>query len=282
MGIFDVGEQLREMLGDIISSLVQSGMQFAAKYISNPTNLNKIPFLNDLITGSQLLGNLLVALFFYKRVLEAMRNDVTEEETVNWAEIIGSTAISLGLVNVTPFMVKKYLIPISNEVLLWLSKFPINVHIPGNKIIDIFAPGGSIAMVALDILLMLLVWSVGIVALGIASMIRYGQLALLIIAGPIVAASYVNRSEVYKTYWVELVSVTFTQCIHMLMFLLIMSTVVKGSFEYLLMSFGFMVVAITGPAAFKQVLHSSGTKRGMGMAAQFAVYRVMMSGFKKG
>lgn len=281
MSWFDPGEEIRQWIADVASSFITEGMKYTAKYISNPTDLHKVPFIDDLITGTQVIGTSLVLLFFYKRVMEAMKNMVSGEESPNWAEIFGSTAISAGLVNFTPWAIKTFLIPISNQVLAWIAKFPVNVHIPGDKVIDIFSPKASLEMAAIQILLMLLVWAIGIIGLGISSMIRYGHLALLVVAGPIIAASYTNRNEVLKTYWIEVISVVFTQCIHMLMLMLIIATIAKGSFEYLLMSFGFIVVAVTGPTAFKQILHSTGTKKGIGMVAQFAVYRTLMSGFKK-
>ncbi|GAA3316161.1 hypothetical protein GCM10020331_012580 [Ectobacillus funiculus] len=89
-------EIIRSVLDAWASDLITSGFKYMSQYIATPTDFSQIPHFDDLMLGTQVIGSSLVILFLYLRLLSAYRDLVTEESEVNYAEIVGSAAISMG------------------------------------------------------------------------------------------------------------------------------------------------------------------------------------------
>ncbi|KON67367.1 hypothetical protein AKG34_21345 [Peribacillus butanolivorans] len=254
-------EIIRGFLDAVASDFITSGMKYMSKYISAPTDFNKIPHFDELMLGTQAIGSTLVIVFLYLRLLGAYRDLVTEENDVNYSEIIGSSAIAMGMVwSFKPFLTK-FIFPIVNELIQWIGAFKIDVTTSG-QILDKVSPSGGLAMAGLHILFMAVVYGLGVFVLSIAGMIRFAHLTIAMICGPILMATYANRSGIWKSYLMSLTAVIFTQVIHMLAFALVVWTAAVGTFEMLMVSFAFTVAGITGPFVLKQWLVPSGVGGG--------------------
>ena len=52
----------------VASDFITSGMKYMSKYISAPTDFNKIPHFDELMLGTQAIGSTLVIVFLYLRL----------------------------------------------------------------------------------------------------------------------------------------------------------------------------------------------------------------------
>lgn len=271
---------IREWLDGIASDFATAAVEFAAKYISQPTNLaDQIPYFNELVIGAQTIGGTLCLIFFYKRLLTAMRDMATEEDDPNYAEIVGSAAISAGLIASLPLFIKSFLIPISNQMVMWIASFPVDFDLAGD-IIGFISPEQGLATAALHVLFMAVIWAIGFFVLTIAAMLRLAHLTIAVIIGCIVMAAHTNRAGVLKTYFTELIAIIFTQPLHMLIYAIVVWLGAKGTFESLLLSLAFIIVGIMGPHVIKQYIHTTGVAGGATGAGRFAAYKFMFRGFK--
>ena len=60
-------EIIRGFLDAVASDFITSGMKYMSKYISAPTDFNKIPHFDELMLGTQAIGSTLVIVFLYLR-----------------------------------------------------------------------------------------------------------------------------------------------------------------------------------------------------------------------
>lgn len=268
-------EIIRSVLDAWASDLITSGFKYMSQYIANPTDFSQIPHFDDLMLGTQVIGSSLVILFLYLRLLSAYRDLVTEESEVNYAEIVGSAAISMGLVwSFRPFMTM-FIFPITNQFITWIGAFEIDVNLAGKSLASI-SPEGGLATAALHILFMALLFGLGTFIMSIAGMLRFAHVTIAMIAGPIFMATYANRSGMFKSFLLSLAAVVFTQIIHMLCFALVVWTAAKGSFEMLMMSFAFTIIGTTGPFVLKQWLFSSGTSGGAAGVSRMVAFKLLL------
>ena len=275
-----VSEALRTVLSDIAEDLISSGMKYLTEYISSPIDLEEIPFFKEFVIGAKAIGASLVILFLYIRLLQAMRDMATGEDDPNFAEIIGSSAISMGFVFSFDIVIKKYIIPIINEVVEWLGGFKIEVNL-AKSVLDGIAPGAGLDTAAIHILFIAVIFGIGAFVLTIAAFLTTAHAFIAVIVGPVVMASHTNRSGAFKSYLTELGAVLFTKIIHVITFILVLATASKGTFEMLLLSFAFMCVGAMGPHVLRIYLLNSGVAAGSTSTARFAAYKVMFSGLKK-
>lgn len=95
-------------LNKMISDFASQGFELLSEYVIGVTNINKIPSIKTFMAWSQLAASSLATLFFVKRLMEAMRDELTEEGTPNIAEILGSYTVSLALVFATPYLITNF------------------------------------------------------------------------------------------------------------------------------------------------------------------------------
>lgn len=272
---------VRGFLSDLATDFANFAFEGMYKYVVAVTDLSKIPNLQTLISWSQTAGGSLVTLFFLKRVVEGMKNEATGEDSTNFAEIIGSTVIAFALVFATPYMIEYLIIPINNLGVQSIVNLGIDVNIAGNDFLDRYTVGADLALASLHIIFMVLVWVIAILVFAVAGAIRYVDLAIVMVMGPLVATSYTNRSQVYATYWVEVVSVIFTQCIHALLCYLILQWSSGGTLMGIIFAIAGAVVAIRGPQVLRQFLYSSGAGSGAVGAGRMAAYKMLIKGVGK-
>lgn len=270
-------EAFKEFLAQIASDFAGAAVDFVGDYITQPTDLSeKIPHFDSLIVGAQAIGGSVCLIFLYKRLLTAMRDMSTEEDNPNFAEIIGSTAVSAGLIASLPLFVERFLLPISNQIVKWIGNFPIDFEVVDAGLLEEMAPGTGLATAAFHVLFVAVIWGLGFFGLALAGMLRIAHLTIALIVGPIIMATYTNRSGILQTYFTELIAIVFTQPLHMLCYALVIWLTSTGSFESMLLSLAFIVVGIAGPSVIKRYIHSTGTAGAATGAGKFILYRAMM------
>lgn len=260
-------------INKMISDFASAGFELLGEYVIGITDISKIPSINTLMYWAQLAAASLGTLFFIKRLMEALRNEITDEAVANPAEIIGSFVVSIALVFATPYLIIQYIIPINNLLVKSITQLGISLEMY-DSFIDI--------MIGLDeglhITFLLLVWVIAFIAFSIVAAIRYVDLAIILIMGPIVATTYTNRSQVYATYWTEAISVIFIQSIHVLLAYFIIQWAADGTFMSTIFSLAGVIVALRGPQVLRQFLYSSGTGGLVQGAGRFAAYKFLMKG----
>lgn len=268
-------QAIREWFSEIATEAASSAFEFLGTYVIAITDLDKIPSIRTLIEWSQMGAGILVMIFLMKRIIDALKGEALNEGEANFAEIVGSAAISMALIFATPYLIEKFMLTINNAVVKSITDLGIDVTL-GNQVIGMFAPDGELALASLHIILMILIWAVAFLIFSIAGAIRYVDLAVVMIMGPLAATAYTNRSEVYRTYWVEAVAVIFTQCIHVLLAYFMIQWASQGTLLGIVGSIAGAVVAIRGPKTLRQFLYTSGAGGAVTGAGRFAFYKMMM------
>lgn len=278
-----IGDAYRGLLSSVATDLVNSGMQYVSEYIANPIQLSDIPLFDQFMTASQYLALSLVIVFLYLRILQALRDIATGEDSPNFAEIIGSSAISIGFVFSFPYFMNHYMIPIVNQVVVWLGGdgASIKVNLAGEAINQVL-PGNGAETANFHFLLIGLVFGIGAFALVISSYVVMAHLYVGMIMGPIFMSSYTNRGTVFRTFLTNFGAILFTKIIHVLLFKVIIATLAMNSFPMLLLSVVFIFVAAMGPHVLRIYMINTGIAQGAQAVGRFAMYKVMFSGFQRG
>lgn len=269
-------EAIVDFFNEVASDIATAAFELLSDYVIGITEIDKIPSIKTFMQWSQAAGGVIAGIFFIKRLGEALRDELTGETTPNIAEIIGSFAVSCALIFATPYIILNYIIPINNQVVKAISKLGIDVKIY-DDVIDMMTTGDQ----GLHFVFLFLIWAFVFIAFSISGAIRYVDLAVLLIMGPLVATSYVNRSQVYATYWTEVVAVVFTQSIHMLLAYFVIQWASDGTFLGFCFSLAGAVVALRGPQVLRQFLYTSGSGGMLQGAGRMASYKFLMKGVGK-
>lgn len=268
-------DSIISFINHMISDFASQAFNMLGEYVISLTDIKKIPSIDTFMSWSKLAAASLATIFFVKRLGEALRDELTGENTPNIAEIIGSYVIALVLTQATPYIITKFIIPINNYFIQSVTSLGINVKLYQN-FVDVMVLDESWA-----ITFMLLVWVIAFLAFSIVAAIRYVDLAIVLIMGPLIATSYTNRSQVYATYWIEVVSVVFIQSVHIVLAYFIIQWASDASFMGLIFSLAAIIVSLRGPQVIRQFLYQSGTGGMMSGAGRMAAYRFMMKGVGK-
>ncbi|MFE8703900.1 conjugal transfer protein TrbL family protein [Cytobacillus sp. FJAT-54145] len=266
---------LREWFSELTTSFATAAFEYMGEFIIAQTNLSKVPNLNTFVNWAQWAGGSLAIFFFIKRVVEGIKDNITGENEPNFAEMIGSLAISMALIFATPKIVYMF-ISINNQVVKSITDLGINVNLGGNEILDKYTANGDLALVQLHLLFMTLVWAISFLVFAIVGALRYIELAIVLIMGPIVSTTYVNRSGVLQTYWTEVVAIVFTQVAHVLLAYWIVQWSSAGTTWGLVSSIASAFISLRGPQILRQFIYSSGAGGAVSGASRFAVYKAMM------
>jgi hypothetical protein len=270
---------MREWFSELATSFATAAFEYLGDFILSTTALEKVPNLETLVSWSQMAGGCLVSFFFIKRVVEGLRDNLTGEGEPNFAEILGSTVVASALVVATPTIVRMF-ISLNNMIVSGLtSSLSINVNIAGSEILDKYTASGDLALANLHVIFMLLVWAIAFLVFSIIGALRYVELAILLVMGPISASAYVNRSSAYATYWQEAISVIFTQVAHVILAYWTIQWSSAGTFWGLISSIASAFIALRGPQVLRTYLYSSGTGSMITGVSRIAMYKAMMPRF---
>lgn len=271
-----MAEAIADFFNQIASDFASTAFELLADYVIAITDISKIPSIDTFMNWSKWAGGSIATMFFIKRLAEALRDELTGESTSNISEILGSFVIGMVLVFATPYLILNYMIPINNQVVQAVGGLGIDVTVYEDAK-DIFFGDSE----GLDMLFLFLVWALCFTAFSISGAIRYVDLAIVLIMGSLVATSYVNRSQVYGTYWTEVVSVVFTQSIHIVLAYFVIQWSSDGTLLGMMFAVAGCIAALRGPQVLRQFLYNSGTGGMMQGAGRFTAYKVMMKGVGK-
>lgn len=279
-----VHETINEWLSDIATDLARAGIDLAVKYIKGGLDIDKVPVLNYLMLGAMALAAAVFILTLYSNIIQAWKAIVTEED-VNWLRIVADAVIAAAMAGATVPIIRYAMVPVSNEIVEWLGKAPVTFNVSIDALLLQLSPHNEIFRAGFHILFGFLVWAIFMIALAISQMITYAELVIALIIGPIIAARSHGDREMYIAYWKEVFAIVFTPVIRMMMLVIVLSMVGKGTFEGLLWSLGFLIVAVMGPHILKGYLHRTGTSSAIVGGGKWVIFRlghtVLRGGGKK-
>jgi hypothetical protein len=266
---------LREWFSELATSFATFAFELLGQFITQTTDLSKIPNLNLLIKASQGAAGSILTFFFIKRIVEGLRDQMTGEGEPNFAEIIGSTVVSAALVFATPQIIK-VLLYINNITVQWVTSLGINVNIAGSDVLDKFTATGDLSAASLHIIFMSLIWAIAFLIFAVMGAMRYVELGFILIMGPLSATAYTNRSNAYGSYWMEAIPVIFTQIPQILIAYWIIQWSSAGTVWGMVSAIAGALISLRGPTIVRRFIYSSGTGGAVMGASRMYAYKAMM------
>lgn len=274
-------EAIDKFFARLADGFTSGAMGLVKDYLIKSTNLDdseRMPIpMEEVNEVALLLGVMLAFVLFYKRIMESIRDQVTGEAEPNYAEILGSFAVSLFFVVSCQTLINDFAIKIANDLTTWIASLPRAVG--EGDILKTLPFKNSYARAegrGIAFLVAILVWSIGFIGLAISAAIRYAELLFLNVIGPTINATYTTRSEVFTTFWIKTVAVVFTQPVQVFLLWGIMSSVQNLTWGGLVLSFGFCILAIRGPKVLEQFLYSTGVGGASARFAGMAGYKLLV------
>lgn len=289
--IFNPVEFVRKLIGFVVDAIVKEIVDAIGQwvvdslvdFIKAPTKMTK-PFNVDLQGMFEFFQNTAFALlmiFFMIRIMNGLKDNLTGENEPNFAEILGSFVIATGLIFATPYILEKFLVPANNAIIQEITEKYSNVKLEKGAE---FSTVVNLDEVDIDIwakVVLRIVMLIVFIFFVIAGAIRYVELILLYFIGPLIATTYINRSDLYRSYWLECIAVVFTQALHFFLLALALNLLKDGiedDISKVILAVAVVVVGVRGPQVLRQYIYSTGST---GIVSQVAKVVTMVKMSRK-
>ncbi|MGL5381736.1 conjugal transfer protein TrbL family protein [Clostridium sp.] len=270
-------DKVNEVFFGFINQLVESALGWAFELLSTfliqMNDLNKYFDYSLYLTYAKYIAGGLLVVAIANEVLKQVSGNIYGGEQKSVGTITGQIIFSGSLIFMLPWSVDNVFMKINNALVGLLSGSDFGVDI---FTIDSFTDLFNIQYFGLLVPLLMLTIAIGFLIIGVVGAIRYIELILAILIAPIVAISFVRTKEAIKVWVIEVVALTFTQTIHVLLLhMLIKVMTASDSIVKPLLVIGVLIVMIKGPKVLRQYLYSTGavsaTAGSVGSIAQIAV-----------
>lgn len=258
---------------------IQVMLEGVSVWIVSPTDLSRIPFVETTLKYMQYIALSLLVISVIYEILKSFTNEMYGNGGKSIDLILFQAIKAVILIYASPFILEEIIIKSNNALLGLIPSFGVNFGYLDQRFYDDItqATFGLVEGVGALIIMIFIVFIIGI-ALMIIVLIggyRYAQLSFLLVISPLLAVSTSNQGEAYNVWVREAIAVTFTQCLHFWLLTLFVELFVTPTFWNLMMSLGVLIIMITGPAAIKPYIHSSGVGGALVGTGRFAVYRML-------
>lgn len=269
-----VYEVIIGLLNQLIDGVMTSFFELMTNFLLEQSDTTKYfdytSYLN--ITQAIAIGLLLLSLI--NEALKQQAGAICTNEQKSVGTLIGQGIVSAVLIFVLPIMVNEFFIKINNGIVQSIAGSGFDTSVLDKTNMLAITPIDSFGMIAP---ILLLVISVGFLILAIMAAIRYVELVLAILIAPIVAVSYTRTKEAIKSWSTEIIALTFTQSIHVLLLHLISKIMLQApTVATPVLVIGVLVVMIKGPKVLKNYLYSTGAVSG-GVGAASTIAQVAMA-----
>lgn len=229
---------------------------------------NNGPNLETLGQVIQIGAFTLATIFFMIRILNGMKDNLTGENPVNYSEVVGSFIVSCALIMAIPYVLD-FMMSVNKALIETLSRSEwggadLNFK-KGAKFGDIVQINASGDSKDWARFIGHLFAFIAFIIMAFAGAIRVIELVILYLIGPLLAATYTNRSRVLTSFWTDSIAVIFTQSVHYLLLVLMLRLISNGAIDFsgdgavnLLLAFGISLVALRGPQVIRQFLGNAG------------------------
>ncbi|WP_082231927.1 hypothetical protein [Halobacillus massiliensis] len=270
----DAQEFIREWLNQLATDMVNGGIELVGDVITSPFDLSeRFPQVDDLILGMQGIAGTMLMIFLYQRILQAMYSETVESEDVNYAKILGDTAIAAGLIASSPLLAQKISVAIA-DITKWVADFNIEYQSADDFFMS-FSAGTEVAAIGLHMLLLFIVWGFAWMGLAISGGIRVALFGIGVIISPLVMAAYPINPGIVKQFFVSMIAVIMTQPFQMVCLLVGMGVASYGGFWGLLVSTAFFGIGIFGTVYLKNIIIPAGVSSGASGAAKMILYKLV-------
>ncbi|WP_028777325.1 conjugal transfer protein TrbL family protein [Shimazuella kribbensis] len=284
-----IGEVVKSIVEGILNSLWHDiVLPLVNEFIVNPSNpINPVGVdLSTLFISFQYTAFGLLMVLFMIRILKSLRDNLTDEEETNYPELLGSFIVTCAFIFATPYVITEFLIPANTGIINLITSTKIGATdisvINKAKFSDVVHFSSSVnvwVQVILEIILFIV-----FILLTFAGAMRYVELILLYFLGPFFATSYINRSNLYPTYWTECFAVIFTQSLQFFLLKLAIALLPSGNvltgdgIVHIVFMTAVVIVGIQGPQTLRQYIRGAGISNLASKAGKALVYRNLGKG----
>lgn len=274
-------DMIKEFFADLITGMMDYIISWVAKFIIAETDLTMLPQLDIITWSAQSVGVVLTGVFVTKRAF----NMITGEED-DWVHIITSGLKSILMIAAMPFILK-WFIELNNLGIQLVAVIGFEAGESGkqgvqtllDKLLNVVAPGGLLKA-GFIALLMLLVLIVGTFCLALNGAVRLVQIFGLHLVGPIVASTQTDQRQILQGFWVETISIIFTQIWLFLVFWLTFQFAMMGNWFGICLAIASVWTGVTGRAFLKQFLYKSGVATGTAGVGRLVVLKMFTKNFR--
>lgn len=266
-------QMINEWLAEVASAAATSAFEFIGVYIIGETDISIIPGLDDFLLASKGIAAALALLFFYLQMLNYFRDLAADEEDGPPTVIVVNFVVSLIWIGLIDKVIIAFLIPLNNMIVSMIATTKIDATALNT---DILTVPGTLVANALQIIIMYLIVGIAILVFAVQGAIRYVDIAILLIVGPLIGAKRTMQKEAISVYLQEAVAIIFIQVIHIIICYYILQFLLSGTLHGILLTIGATVVSMRGPQAIRQYIYSSGTAGAVSGAGKFALIKMLM------
>lgn len=270
-------DKVNEVFFGFINQIVESALGWAFELLSTflvqMNDLNKFFEYNTYLKYSLYIAGGLLVVAVANEVLKQVSGNIYDGEQKSIETLAGQIIFAGALIFMLPWSVDNIFMKINNALISLLSGTDFDVDIfTLDSLNDIF----NIQSFGLLVPILMLIVAIGFLIIGVVGAIRYWELIIAILIAPIVAVSFVRRKEAIRVWVIEVVALTFTQTIHVLLLhMLIKVMTAADSIVKPLLIIGILIVMIKGPKVLRQYLYSTGAVSAgagsLGSVAQIAM-----------
>lgn len=270
-------DKVNEVFFGFINQIVESSLGWAFELLSTflvqMNDLNKFFEYNTYLKYSIYIAGGLLVVAVANEVLKQVSGNIYDGEQKSIETLAGQIIFAGALIFMLPWSVDNIFMKINNALISLLSGTDLDVSIfTLDSLNDIF----NIQYFGLLVPILMLIIAIGFLIIGVVGAIRYWELIIAILIAPIVAISFVRRKEAIRVWIIEVVALTFTQTIHVLLLHMLIKVMTSAdSIVKPLLIIGILVVMIKGPKVLRQYLYSTGAVSAgagsLGSVAQIAI-----------
>ncbi|MGM1023157.1 MAG: conjugal transfer protein TrbL family protein [Bacillota bacterium] len=291
---FGLGDILTDMvvtpLREGVTALVQQGLVGITQFVTDPTDLSKYTFVDQSIEYAKYLAVSLLVLNVLKEIIKSMIEEGYGSGGKPIDLIAGQAIKSVAFIYGSQWILQDCMIRLNNSLIPVVTSITPAFHTysetdavrQSNELVRVFVGTADSAGIIVMMLCFLIILGIGFIVLVIVAGFRQAQIAFLLVIGPILAVSAVDKGEAFNTWIRESAAVVFTQLLQIWLFGFLLNLLLSGGFWDIIYSIGVVSLMIMGPSVIKPYVHSSGAGGAAIGAARAGAYRFMMRGVMKG
>lgn len=246
--------------------------------VFNQKNIANDPVIIKLQMGFSSLSWTFLLLFLTYQLIRIMSLMILQEDYSDLKTLIRNTVIAAWLVSSLTWICNHLF-----EFGGYFTEFALEQIKTVQENINILLMIAFVKPFSDYILVLLVVLAIICLIIIIQMAVRSAEFAFLVIIGPLVAVTIVNKEmNFFSRWWRSLLAVIFTQSIQALFFVTAFQLIASASIANLLAIIGFLVLTLRAPQMVKEWLQSSNSIGGGSAAVGVSAARGAVEGWSKG
>lgn len=260
-----VSQKVNDGIFGTVSKILTDFLAWAFKLmmelIVNLSDLKAYFDYSQYLVYAQIIAGSLLALAVVFEAIKSMSGNVfpgSEEHSLS--TYTGRVVVGGMLIYFLPWTVQNVFMEFNNALIGVINSIPLKNEFNSLDTLMMILQRGF-GETSWAFLLVALVIVIAFMIIGIMAGIRYIELVLTIIFAPFAAISFVRKGESLSVWLRETASITFTQCVQVLLLKILgtMIGTVKDPIVLPLLVIGVLIVMIKAPEILRKFLYSTGT-----------------------